>query len=157
MQHRSLGVALLSFVLSTLLLCSCSHVSTVRLQPNAIEVGPNLRPIAGIQADAISLYILFVAIPGVDLNKVVNQMLVVAAKTIGADKIANLEFEIDPDGGIWALRKLLFYRSARASGIAVQVMAPAEDPSADEGPEENVSPVPTDVAPVGAPGMVGDR
>ena len=121
---------------------ACSHVSTVRLQPDAVEVGEGLRPIAGLQANAISLYVLFIPIPGVDLDKVVNQMLVVAAKTIGADKIANLRFDIDPDGGIWALRKIGFYRSAQASGIAVQVMAPEADPNADQGPEP-VSSLPT--------------
>jgi hypothetical protein len=114
----------------------------VRLQADAVEVGPNLRPIAGIQADAISMYVLFIPIPGVDLDKVVNQMLVVATKTIGADKIANLRFSIDPDGGIWALRKLGFYRSARASGVAVQVMAPEADPNAFDGPEA-MPPAPT--------------
>lgn len=127
-------------------LTGCSHVSTVRLQPDAIAVEPGHRPIAGIQANAISMYALFIPIPGVDLDKVVNQMLVVAAKTIGADKIANLRFDIDPDGGIWALRKLAFYRSAQASGIAVQVTAPEADPTADEGPEP-VRPEPTSPEP----------
>jgi len=126
------------------LVAGCSHVSTVRLQPDAIAVGPGLRPIAGIQANAISLYALFIPIPGVNLDKVVNRMLIVTAKTIGADKIANLHFEIDPDGGIWALRKLAYYRSAQASGIAVQVIGIAPDPQAEQGPEPTpVSPAPT--------------
>jgi hypothetical protein len=130
---------------------SCSHVSTVRLQADTVSVGPNLRPIAGVQANAISLYALFIPIPGVNLDKVVNQMLIVAAKTIGADKIANLHFDIDPDGGIWALRKIAFYRSAQASGIAVQVMAPQADPNADMGPEPmraqpTAAPMPTEPA-----------
>jgi hypothetical protein len=126
---------------------ACSHTSTVRLQADTVSVGPNLRPIAGVQANAISLYVLFIPIPGVNLDKVVNQMLIVAAKTIGADKVANLHFDIDPDGGIWALRKLLFYRSAQASGIAVQVMAPQADPNADLGPE------PMGTQPTAAPGQ----
>lgn len=113
----------------------CTHISSVRVQPDAVEAGPNLRPIAAVQANAISGYILFIPLPGVDLDRVVNQMLIVAAKTMGADKIANLQFDITPSGGIWALRKLLGYRSAQASGIAVQVTAPAPDPAADEGPE----------------------
>lgn len=114
----------------------------MRLQADTVTVGPNLRPIAGVQANAISLYALFIPIPGVNLDKVVNQMLIVAAKTIGADKVANLRFDIDPDGGIWSIRKLAFYRSAQASGIAVQVMAPQADPGADQGPEP-VAPQPT--------------
>jgi hypothetical protein len=116
-------------------LAACTHISTVRLQDDTVDVGPGLRPLAGIQADAISFYALFIPIPGVNLDRVVNQMLIVAAKTMGADKVANLRFDIDPAGGVWALRKLLGVRSARASGIAVQITAPAEDPGAIDGPE----------------------
>ena len=128
-------LAAFSMILLAILIAGCSHVSTVRLQEEAIEVGPGLRPLAAVQANATSAYLLFVPIPGVDLDKVINQMLVVTAKTIGADKIANLQFEVTPDGGVWALRKLIGWRSARASGIAVQVTAPAADPDADDGPE----------------------
>lgn len=125
----------------------CQHTQTVRLQPNTIDVGPGLRPIAGIQSNALSWYFLFVPIPGgVDLDRVVNRMLVVTAKTMGADKITNLEFEATPDGGVWALRKLFLWRSARASGIAVQVTGPAPDPAADDGPEPAA-----DDAPPGSP------
>jgi hypothetical protein len=115
----------------------CTNLSSARIQPDAVEAGANLRPIAAIQADAISAYVLFIPLPGVELDQVVNQMLIVAAKTMGAD---NLTFEITPDGGIWALRKLLGYRSARASGIAVQVTEPSPDPGADEGPEPAAPP-----------------
>ncbi|HKE13604.1 MAG TPA: hypothetical protein VKB80_01980 [Kofleriaceae bacterium] len=113
----------------------CSHVTTVRVQEDVIEVGPGLRPLAAVQANATSAYLLFIPIPGVDLDQVINRMLVVTAKTIGADKIANLQFDVTPDGGVWALRKLIGWRSAQASGIAVQVTAPAADPDADKGPE----------------------
>lgn len=149
MRKTILSVGLLLSIIVT----GCSHVSTVRLQPDAVAVGPGLRPIAGIQANAISLYALFIPIPGVDLDKVINRMLIVTAKTIGADKIANLQFDIDPDGGIWALRKLAFYRSARASGIAVQVTGSAPDPQADQGPEPVVTPTvsPAPTAPTVAP------
>lgn len=122
-------------------LAGCSSVSTVRLQPETVHVGEGLRPVAGIQVNAISWYALFVPIPGgVDLDRVVNQMLIVRAKTMGADKVTNLRFEITPEGGIWALRKLFFYRSAEASGIAVQVTAMPEDPAADDGPEAPAPP-----------------
>ncbi|HTM21562.1 MAG TPA: hypothetical protein VL172_13670, partial [Kofleriaceae bacterium] len=81
-------------------------------------------------------YFLFVPIPGhVDLDRVVNRMLIVTAKTMGADKVVNLTFDATPDGGIWALRRLFLWRSARASGIAVQVTAPPPDADADKGPE----------------------
>lgn len=128
---RRLWLGLLVAVMAS----ACSHLSTVRLQPDAIDIGPDLRPIAGLQADAISLYVLFVPIPGVDLDQTVNQMLVAAAKTMGADKVANLQFDVTPGGGVWALRKLLGWRSSRASGVAVQVTALPPDPDADDGPE----------------------
>ena len=41
---------------------------------------------------------------GVSLDRVVNRMLIVAAKTMGADKIVGLEFDVTPDGGVWSLR-----------------------------------------------------
>jgi hypothetical protein len=129
---------------------SCTHVSTVRLQEETVEVGPGLRPLAAIQANAISGYFLFIPLPGVDLDKVVNQMMVVAAKTMGADKVVLLDFDATPAGGIWAWRKLIGWRSARATGIAVQVTSPASDPRADEGPEPP-EPAATDAGPAPAP------
>jgi len=148
------------------LLPGCSHTQTVRLQSDTIEAGKGLRPIAGIQSNATSFYFLFLPVPGgVSLDRVVNQMLVVTAKNMGADKIANLNFEMTPSGGIWALRKLLGWRSAQATGIAVQVTAPAHDPNADDGPEAvdrgattpaagqpNPAPPADGQAPSGAPG-----
>ncbi|MBE7448286.1 MAG: hypothetical protein HS111_05190 [Kofleriaceae bacterium] len=114
----------------------CSSVSTVRVQPENVAAGPGLRPIAAIQVNATAAYLLFIPIGGrVDLDRVVNRMLIVAAKTMGADKIAALEFEVTPDSGVWTLRKLLGWRSARASGLAVQVEAAPADPTADDGPE----------------------
>jgi len=125
-------------ILATLVFAAaaCTSVSTVRLQPETVHVGEGLRPIAGIQTNATSLYFLFVPIAGkVTLDKVVNQMLIVTAKTMGADKVTEVHFDMTPDGGIWALRKLLGWRSAQASGIAVQVVAMPGDPGADDGPE----------------------
>jgi hypothetical protein len=138
--------AALTIVLATTPAAGCHSTQTVRLQPDAVHVGPGLRPIAGIQANATSFYFLFLPVPGgVSLDRVVNQMLVVTAKTMGADKIADLHFEATPDGGVWALRKLLGWRSAEARGIAVQVTTPAPDPDADQGPEPAAA-APTDTA-----------
>lgn len=126
----------LAHCLAAVALVGCSSVSTVRVQPENVAAGPGLRPIAAIQVNASSAYFLFIPIPGkVDLDRVVNRMLIVAAKTMGADKVANLEFDVTPDSGIWTLRKLIGWRSARASGVAVQVEAAPADPAADEGPE----------------------
>jgi hypothetical protein len=120
----------------TAAVAGCSSVSTVRVQPENVAAGPGLRPIAAIQVNATTAYILFIPIPGkVDLDRVVNRMLIVAAKTMGADKVANLEFEVTPDSGIWTLRKLFGWRSARASGVAVQVEAAPVDATEDAGPE----------------------
>lgn len=113
----------------------CSSLSVVRVQSDNVYVGPNLRPIAVVQAQATTAYILFVPLPGgVNLDRVVNRMLIVAAKTLGADKIANLQVDITPDGGVWTLRKILGWRSAQASGVAVVVDDPV-DSGANAGPE----------------------
>ena len=121
----------------------CSSLSIARVQPENVAVGPGLRPIAVIQADAITGYLLFIPVPGgVSLDRVVNRMLIVAAKTLGADKVANLRFDQTPDGGIWAIRKILGWRSATASGVAVQIEAAPDDPRADDGPEPATPPPP---------------
>lgn len=125
----------------------CSSLSVVRVQSDNVYVGPNLRPIAVVQAQATTAYVLFVPLPGgVDLDRVVNRMLIVAAKTLGADKVANLQVDITPDGGVWTLRKILGWRSAQASGVAVVVDDPA-DPGASAGPEPTAPPAPSASAP----------
>jgi len=101
---------------------ACSSITTVRVQPETVYVGPRLRPIAVIQAQVTSAYLLWIPIPGhVDLDYVVNRMLLATAKTLGADKVVDVRVEITPDTGIWTLRKLLGYRSASATGVAVLV------------------------------------
>jgi len=109
--------------------CACSSVSTVRIQPETVHVGPNLRPIAIVHAQVTSWYLLFIPIPGhVDLDRVVNRMLLASARALGADKVVDIKVDITPDGGIWTLRKLFWFRSAQASGIAVVVEDPATSP-----------------------------
>jgi len=101
---------------------ACSSISTVRVQPENVYVGPHLRPIAIVHAQVTSAYVLFIAIPGhVDLDHVVNRMLIAAAKQLGADKVVDVQVDITPDGGVWTLRQLLGWRSAEATGIAVVV------------------------------------
>ena len=112
-------------------LAACSSISTVRVQPESVFVAPHLRPIAVIHAQVTSAYVLFIGIPGhVDLDHVVNRMLIAAAKTLGADKVVDIRVDITPDDGIWTLRKLLGWRTAEASGVAVVVEdeAPATAP-----------------------------
>jgi hypothetical protein len=114
---------------------ACSSVSTVRIQPENLYVGPHLRPIAVVHAQVTSAYVLFIPIPGgVDLDHVVNRMLIAAAKELGADKVVDIKVDITPDDGVWVLRKVLGWRSAEASGVAVVVedetpaAAPATSP-----------------------------
>lgn len=135
-RARALLHTVAAAAVATAVAGGCSSLSIARVQPENVAVGPGLRPIAVLQANATTGYLLFIPLPGgVSLDRVVNRMLIVAAKTLGADKVANLTFEQTPDGGVWSIRKLLGWRSARASGIAVQVEAAPADPAADEGPE----------------------
>jgi hypothetical protein len=110
----------LTVVLATA--AGCTSITTVRVQPETVYAGPRLRPIAVIHAQVTSAYILWIPIPGhVDLDYVVNRMLVATAKTLGADRVVDIKVDITPETGIWTLRKLLGYRSASASGVAVMI------------------------------------
>jgi hypothetical protein len=126
-------IALAAVTVVALAVPACSSVSTVRVQPDNLYAGPGLRPIAVIHAQVTSAYVLFIPIPGhADLDHVVNRMLLATAKTLGADKVVNVRVEITPDGGIWTLRKLLGWRSAEASGVAVVIEDPKAAPAAKE-------------------------
>ena len=112
---------------------ACSSVSTVRVQPESLYVGPKMRPIAVVHAQVSSAYLLFIPIPGrVDLDRVVNRMLLSTAKALGADKVVNIQVDITPEDGIWTLRKLVGWRTAEASGVAVVMEddAPSAAPAA---------------------------
>lgn len=113
------GVAIAAFVT---LAVACSSISTVRVQPENVHVGKGLRPIAVVHAQVTSFELLFFEIPGhVSLDYVVNRMLIHAAKQLGADKVVDIKVDITPDDGIWVLRRILGWRSAQASGVAVVV------------------------------------
>lgn len=116
----------------TVVALGCSSVQTVRVQPDNLHVGPGLRPIAVVHAQVTSFYFLFVPIPGgVDLDRVVNRMLLASAKALGGDKVVNIRVDITPDSGVWVLRRLLGWRSAEASGVAVVIEdAKPETPTA---------------------------
>src|SRR5687767_5044281 len=96
--RRSALTAVAALAIVTAGTASCSSVSTVRVQPDNLYVGPGLKPIAVIHAQVTSAYFLFVPIPGnVDLDRVVNRMLLATAKTLGADKVVNIRVDITPD------------------------------------------------------------
>jgi hypothetical protein len=119
-----------SLLLLVVMLTGCSSISTVRVQPETVYVAPGLKPVAVIYARASSAYVLFVPLPGhVDLDRVVNRMLLATAKSLGADKVVNIRVDVTPDDGIWTVRKLLGWRTAEASGVAVMVEAPAAAPA----------------------------
>jgi hypothetical protein len=127
----------------TMIAVACSSVSTVRVQPDNLYVGPNMRPIAVVHAQVTSFYLLFVPIPGnVDLDRVVNRMLLATAKALGADKVVNIHVDITPDGGIWTLRKILGWRSAEASGVAVVMVDDEPKPGAPAQPPAPSNPPP---------------
>ena len=114
---------------------ACSSITTVRVQPENVFVGSHLRPIAVIHAQVTSAYLLWIPIPGhVDLDYVVNRMLLHAAKQLGADKVVDIKVDITPGDGIWTFRKILGWRSAQASGIAVVVEDEAVTPAAPTTP-----------------------
>ncbi|MBV8762509.1 MAG: hypothetical protein JO257_34815 [Deltaproteobacteria bacterium] len=110
--------------------CACSSVQTVRIQGENVYAGQHLRPIAIVHAQVTSAYVLFLALPGhVDLDHVVNRMLLPAAKMLGADKVVDIKVDITPDSGVWVLRKLIGWRTAEASGVAVVVEPEPEAPA----------------------------
>lgn len=114
----------------------CSSIQTVRVQPESVHVGPNLRPIAIVHAQVSSFYFMFIPIPGgVELDRVVNRMLLASAKALGADKVVDIRVDITPERGIWTLLKVAGWRSAEASGIAVVIEpAAAANPGAADAP-----------------------
>ena len=121
------GVVIAAFVT----LAACSSISTVRVQPDNVFVAKGLRPIAVVHAKVTSFELLFFEIPGhISLDYVVNRMLIHAAKQLGADKVVNIQVDITPDDGIWVLRRIIGWRSAQASGVAV-VVEDADDDAND--------------------------
>ena len=128
MVLRRLALAAVTFVA-----LGCSSVQTVRVQPDNIYVGPGMKPIAIVHAQVTTFCFLFAQIPGgVDLDHVVNRMLLATAKAMGADKVVNVRVDITPSGGVWVLRRVLGWRSAEASGVAVVVDQPATAPPATQ-------------------------
>ena len=80
-------MVLVAVVLAATAAAACSSITTVRVQPETVFVGPHLRPIAVIHAQVTSAYLLWIPIPGhVDLDYVVNRSawndLKILARTI---------------------------------------------------------------------------
>ena len=52
---------------------------------------------------------------------------------MGADRVIVLSEWIDSCQGLWCFWKIIGYRAASATGVAVQVLAPAAPPAAAAG------------------------
>jgi hypothetical protein len=109
-----------AFLLGALLAGSCSSVDVVRLQPDQLDVGKGMEPVAGIQATCLGFYLFTLGLPEADLDKAVNELLMKEARKIGAERVIDLHFDQTPGGGIWWLTKLLGFRSATAWGVAIR-------------------------------------
>lgn len=123
--------------LAGLLLCltpACASVDVVRLQPSLLQTPKGTEPLAGIQATCLGFYLLTLGIPEADLDKAINELLLKEAKKLGADRVINLRFEGTPAHGIWWLTKLLGFRYARASGIAVVAESGGDEKSPQGSP-----------------------
>ena len=131
MGHRHLVTG----ALLALNLAACTHVATTRLHGEAVHVGKGMRPIAAIQANATRFNVLFIPLGGdVNLDQAINRMMIVKAKTMGADKVVILNFDATPTG-FWSLRRLFWFTSSKATGIAVQMTELPLDPNENDGPE----------------------
>jgi hypothetical protein len=104
---------------AALLLCGCASVDVVRIQPDLLKTPEGTEPLAGIQARCTGFYLFTLGIPEATLDKVINEMLLKKARELGADRIINLQFDATPSHGWWWITKLLWWRSASATAIAV--------------------------------------
>ena len=123
-----------------LLLCSCATVDVVRLQPGLLQVPEGTEPLAGIRARCVGFYLFTLGIPDCDMDKVVNELLFAEARKLGAERLLDLRFDGTPEGGIWWLTKLFWFRSSTASAIAVMLEDGGE--TKDEGPAPPPMPIP---------------
>ena len=116
--------ALLGLLVALAVAAGCAHVDAVQVKPGTLDVGPGLRPIAVIHATGSSFYFLWLPIPGVELDEV-HARLLATANAMGADRVVLLSESIDSCQGFWCFWKVIGYRQASATGIAVQVVDPA--------------------------------
>ncbi|PID38224.1 MAG: hypothetical protein CSB49_06680 [Proteobacteria bacterium] len=116
---------------------ACSSLEVVRLEPGLIKTPPKTEPLAAIQVSCVGFYLFTLGIPTCDLEKVVNEILIAKAREIGASKLLSLRFRQTPESGVWWLTKLLWFRTARVSAIAVVAQpaprAPTSTPTSQPG------------------------
>ena len=128
--------------LGMIFLGSCSSVDVVRLQPDLVQVPKGMEPVAGIQATCLGFYLFTLGLPEADLEKAVNELLMKEARELGAEKVVGLRFAATPGHGVWWLWKLLGFRGATASGVAVK-----SEPGAEEADSGDVPPPPIPLPP----------
>jgi hypothetical protein len=174
-RHLAASLALAALTLLVVVSSSgCSSIEVVRLKPGLLKTPPKTEPLAGIQVSCVGFYVFTLGAPTCDMEKVVNEILMPKAREIGATKLVQLRFRQTPEDGVWWLTKLLWFRTARASAIAVveqpraaakpaeldlatageqPAKAPSSAPSSAPGPTPSSAPVrtPGDSAPTSQP------
>lgn len=128
-----------SMLLSVLLLASCASVDVVRIQPGMLQVPEGTEPLAGIRVQCVGFYLFTMGIPECDMDRAVNELLFKEARKLGAERLVELKFDGTPGDGVWWLTKLLGFRTASASAIALMPVAGGEE---DEGPAPPPMPIP---------------
>ncbi len=126
------------------LAAGCSSVDVVRLQPDQLQVPKGMEPLAAIQTTTLGFYFFTLGLPEADLEKAVNELLMKEAKKLGADRVMDLHIDATPGGGIWWLSKLLWFRMASASGVAIRA-----EPGASG--DDSAPPAPLPLPPSDAP------
>jgi hypothetical protein len=131
------------------LLSACSSIDVVRLQPDQFYAPKGMEPVAGIQATCVGFYLFTLGLPEADLEKAVNELLMKTAKKIGADRVTDLHFDATPGGGLWWLTKLLGFRTATASGVAIRAENGGDEGGSDATPAPPVTLPPPAAKPAG--------
>jgi hypothetical protein len=129
-------VALVFGVFSLLPQLSCSSVDVLRVQTGPPVVGGLAQDdiVVAIRARCLGFYVGTIGIPSCDLDTVMNGLLRETGKALGADRLLEVRFEATPDSGVWWLTKLLWFRQARVSALAVIGRTePALAPATEQG------------------------
>lgn len=115
--------------LAALALLACTSVEYVRIPPGSMKIA-GAEPIAAIQVSREGFYIFGIPIVECELDLVLNELLLDAARRVGADRVVDVHFDATPSTGVWWFftHFLPIPPSARAWGIAVKEGAPANSP-----------------------------
>jgi hypothetical protein len=109
----------------------CTSVEYVRIRPGTMRVSGG-EPIAAVQVSREGFYFLGIPFADCDLDTVLNQLLIDAARKVGADRVVDVRFDVTPSTGVWWFftHFLPIPPSARAWGIAIKDGTPPGPPAA---------------------------